>query len=93
MDRRTRRRRDRTLARERLEIRFQRTPQPGAVLGLEPLESVHVGEQRLAARPELDDLGLEPAALGVDLAARGGLGLGELRAGLGLRRRRGSGGP
>ena len=93
MDRRTRRRRDRALTRERLEVRFERAPQAGAVLGLEALEPVDVGEQRLAARAELEDLGLEAAALAVDLAARRGLGLGELRRGTCSRRRRGSGGP
>ena len=72
------------MAGERLEVRFERAPQAGAVLGLEALEPVHVGEQRLASRPELDHLGLEATALGVHLAPRGRLGLGELRPGLAL---------
>ena len=84
MDRRTRRRRDRALARERLEVGLERAAQAGAVLGLEALEPVDVGEQRLAARAELEHLGLEAAALGVDLAAGARLGLGQLGAGLAL---------
>ncbi len=83
--RRARRRRDRALARQLLEIGLDRAPEADAVVLLEALHGVDVGDQRIALGPELEHLALEAATLRLRLTTRRGLGLGHHRAGLRLR--------
>ena len=67
---RTRSRRGRRARAQRGEIGFQSTRHALAVLGLEPRECLDIGEQRLAATREIEDLLFEPPALGLALAPR-----------------------
>ena len=82
--RRPRRRRDRALARELLEVGLDRAPQADAVVLLEALQRVDVGDERVALGAELEHLALEAATLRLRLATRRGLGLAHHRAGLRL---------